>query len=155
MNPRIEIMLASRHIEEQPPAQGEVEGMWNKALATWASSAIAGLSPDARFTLVYQAALQASTAVIRAAGYQARGDAHHHHTFAGVAALLVEGLSDAARDLNLIRQKRHGAVYDWKSRLDEQDAEEIRTAARRLFTHAESWLRTRYPAIEPLPTHLA
>lgn len=151
MNARIEIMLQSRHIEERPSAEGEVEGMWAKAIGTWTSSVIPGLNPDARFTLAYQAALQASTAVIRAAGYQVRGEAHHHHTFAAVNALSLPGLSEAARRLNGIRQMRHGAIYDWETRLGEQDADDVSAATRHLFVQAYPWLRSRYPELEPLP----
>lgn len=151
MNPRIQIMLESRHIEERPAAEGEVEGMWAKAIGTLESSAVPGLNPDARFTLAYQAALQACMAVMRAAGYQVRGEAHHHHTFGAVVALSIPGLEEAARKLNGIRQKRHSAIYDWESRLDEQDAEEIRTAAQRLLAHAEAWLAATYPNIASLP----
>lgn len=143
-------MVESRHIEERAPAEGEVAGMWTKAVDSLESSAAAGLKPEARFTLAYQAALQASTAVVRAAGYQTRGEGHHHHTFAAVVALSIPGLEEAARKLNGIRQKRHGAIYDWESRLDDEDAEEIRIATRRLLEHAEAWLRKRYPHIESL-----
>ena len=152
MNPRIRIMLDSRVLEESPAAEGEVEGMWRKAMRSWGSSAVAGLDADARFTLTYQSAFQAATAVIRSAGYRVRGDAHHHQTFAAVAALSLGDLSEAARDLNVIRQKRHGAIYDWETRLGDQDVDEIRTATRLLFVAAGPWLRTRHPAIEGVPT---
>lgn len=151
MNPRIQIMLDSRQLEESAAVPGEVEGMWRKAVRTLGSSAVAGLDPDARFTLAYQAALQAATAVIRAAGFRVRGDAHHHHTFAAVAALGLGGLSDAARELNVIRQNRHGAIYDWETQLGEVHVDEVRTAARRLFAQAEPWLRVHHPAIDPVP----
>lgn len=48
---------------------------------------------------------------------------------------------------------RHGAIYDWQSDLGDQDAEEIRTAAWRLFAHAEPWLRARHPEVEALPAN--
>lgn len=152
MNPRIRIMLDSRHIEERAPAHGEVEGMWAKAVGTWQSSEIEGLNPDARFTLAYQAALQASTAVIRAAGYQTRGEAHHQHTFAAVSALAIPELSQGARKLNKIRQMRHGAIYDWETRLTKEDADEVRAATRQLMFQAQAWLRSEYPKLELLPT---
>jgi hypothetical protein len=151
VNPRIQIMLDSRQLEESAAEAGEVEGLWRKAVQARASSMVPGLDPNARFTLVYQAALQAAAAVVRAAGFRARGDAHHHHTFAAVAALDVGEASDAARELNVIRRKRHGAIYDWETQLDEQHVEEIRAQADRLFRHAEPWLRTRHLAIAPLP----
>jgi hypothetical protein len=144
-------MLDSRQLEESPAAEGEVEGMWRKAVRTWGSSTVAGLDPDARFTLAYQAAFQAATAVTRAAGYQVRGEAHHHHTFAAVAALSLGAVSDAARALNVIRQKRHGAIYDWETQLADEDVEEVRDAAWRLFAHGEAWLRPHHPKLVPLP----
>jgi hypothetical protein len=151
MNPRIQIMLESRQLEESPAAEGEVEGLWRKAVQTLASSAVVGLDPNARFTLTYQAALQASMAVLRAAGFRVRGEAHHHHTFAGVAALALGEVSDAARDLNLIRRHRHDAIYDWETELTARQADEIRSAARRLFVNADLWLRRSHPALDPLP----
>lgn len=155
MNSRIQIMLESRHLEEAAPAVGEVEGLWRKAGQTFASSVISELDPAAQFTLTYQAALQASMAVLRSAGLRVRGEAHHHHTFAGVAALDLSEISEAARDLNLIRRKRHDAIYDWETHLEAKHVEEIRSAARRLFAHAEPWLRRDHPGIEPLPRGLA
>ena len=155
MNPRIQIMLDTRQIEADPPAPGEVEGMWTKAVRTLGSASIDGLHPDARFTLLYQAALQASTAVIRAAGFRVRGDAHHHPAFAAVAALDLGDLSEAGRDLNVIRQKRHQAIYDWESALGEHDVARLGAATRALFTHAHQQLRAGHPAIQPLPHHPA
>jgi hypothetical protein len=135
-------MLESRQLEESTAAEGEVEGLWRKAVQTRSSSTVAGLDPNSRFTLTYQAALQAAAAVVRAAGFRARGEAHHHDTFAAVAALELGEASDSARALNVIRRRRHGAIYDWETQLEDQHVEEIRTAADRLFIHAEPWLRT-------------
>lgn len=144
-------MLDSRQLEESVAVEGEVAGLWKKALRTLASSRIAGLDPNARFTLTYQAALQAATAVIRAAGFRVRGEGHHHHTFAAAAALQLGELSEAGRDLNVIRRKRPGAIYDRETHLDEHHVAEVGAAARRLFVHADPWLRARHPDLEPLP----
>ncbi|MBW3572556.1 MAG: hypothetical protein KY467_15750 [Gemmatimonadetes bacterium] len=154
MNARIQIMLHSRQLEVSPAAEGEV-ALWRKAVQSLTSSVVPGLDPDARFTLTYQAGLQAAMALVRAAGFRVRGEAHHHHTFAAVAALELGESSDAARDLNVIRRKRHGAIYDWETHLDEEQVDELRAAARRLFTHAQTWLRTTHPGIQPLPPNLS
>ncbi len=94
-------------------------------------------------------ALQASTVVIRAAGYRVRGEGHHHHTFAAVAALGLGELSGAARDINVIRQKRHGAVYDWEASAGEKDLAVLRSAGSRLFSEAYRWLCTVRPQLAP------
>ena len=89
VNARIQIMLDSREIEQLAAPDEEVVGMWRKATTTLRSSAVHGLEedPDSRFTLMYQAALQGATAVVRAAGYRVKGDDNHHITYAAVAAL--------------------------------------------------------------------
>jgi hypothetical protein len=147
VNPRIQVMLDSRQLEAQAADDSEVGGMWAKALRTLRSSEVAGLDADSAFTLAYQAALQASTSVVWAAGYRVRGEGHHHHTFAAVAALGLGELSGAARDLNVIRQKRHGAVYDWESRTGEADLAALRSAGNRLFSEAYRWLCTERPRL--------
>ena len=119
--------------------------MWQKAVQSLRSSELVGLDADAAFTLAYQAALQAATAVIRAAGYRAKGGDHHHHTFAATAALDLGELSEAARDLNVIRQKRHGAIYDWQARTQEKDLAALRSATDRLFSEAHRWLTIQRP----------
>jgi hypothetical protein len=147
MNPRIQVMLDSRQLEAQPAEDAEIAGMWTKAVRTLRSSGVEGLDPDSAFTLAYQAALQACTAVVRAAGYRVRGQGHHHHTFAAVAALGLGELADAARELNVIRQGRHDAVYDWDAGTEAEDLEAIGAAGSLLFGEAFRWLRAERPRL--------
>jgi hypothetical protein len=143
MNSRIRIMLDSREIEEFAAADNEIEGMWRKATRTVQSAAARELDNDldSRFTLMYQSALQGSTAVIRAAGYRVRGNDNHRVTFAAVAALSLGDLSEAARELNIIRQSRHAAVYDWESTTGPGEIRKLRDATIRLLRGADAWLR--------------
>lgn len=143
MNARIRIMLDSREIEEMPAPDEEVLGMWRKALRTARSSAAPALADDrdSRFTLVYQSALQGATAVVRAAGYRVRGDSNHHLTFAAQAALAPDELAEAARSLNVIRQRRHAAVYDWQSTTLPAHLDSLREATSTLHREAYAWLR--------------
>lgn len=149
MNPRIRIMLDSREIEELAAADAEILGMWTKATRTARTALVKGLDddPDARFTLLYQAALQAATAVVRAAGYRVRGEHNHQITFAAVAALGSGDFSEAARDLNVVRQGRHTAVYDWQATTEEAQLVELRTATELLLQEAYSWLGGQRPSL--------
>ncbi|HWK89185.1 MAG TPA: hypothetical protein VNP72_04295, partial [Longimicrobium sp.] len=109
---------------------------------------------DAAFTLAYQAALQAATAVVRAAGYRVKGEGHHHYTFAALAALGLDAVSAASRDLNVIRQRRHAAIYDWQAKTSEQDLAFLRAATARLFAAGRGWLilqRLSLASLPPLP----
>lgn len=149
MNARIQIMLGSREIEELAAPDEEVLGMWGKAMRTARSAAAPGLvdDPDSQFTLVYQSALQGATALVRAAGYRVRGENNHYLTFATVAALALGDLSEAARDLNAIRQRRHAAVYDWESTTLPEQLNALRRATDLLLSEADSWLRRQRPSM--------
>ncbi|MDQ3605709.1 MAG: hypothetical protein M3418_05935 [Gemmatimonadota bacterium] len=149
MNARIRIMLDSRDIEEQAAEDAEVLGMWEKATRTARSAAVTALDddPDARFTLLYQSALQAATSVVRAAGYRVRGDHNHQITFAAVAALGSGDLSEAARDLNVIRQGRHAAIYDWQATTEAAPLADLRNATMTLLQEAFSWLQMQRPTL--------
>lgn len=142
-------MLDSREIEELAAADGEVLGMWGKAIRTQRSAAVPGLAddPDARFTLLYQSALQGATAVVRASGYRVRGDHNHQITFAAVAALGSERLSEAARDLNVIRQGRHAAIYDWEATTEAIQLVRLDSATATLLSAAYSFLQTQRPSV--------
>jgi hypothetical protein len=153
MNPRLQVMLDSRQIEAAAAGDDEVRGMWSKAVRSLHSSRVEGLDTDSTFTLAYQGALQAATAVVRAAGFRVRGDGHHHHTFAAVAALGLGEISDAARDLNVIRQRRHGAIYDWETSVQEKELASLQSAADRLIEYGRVWLTEQRPRLE-LPTGL-
>lgn len=149
MNARIRIMLDSRDIEELAAPDGEVLGIWAKATRTHRSAALPGLAedPDARFTLLYQSALQAATSVVRAAGYRVRGEHNHQITFAAVAALGSPGLSEAARDLNVIRQGRHAAIYDWEATTEAGQLMELQRATASLLGEAYAFLQTQRPSL--------
>ena len=123
--------------------------MWGKATRTARTALVRALDddPDARFTLLYQAALQAATAVVRAAGYRVRGDHNHQITFAALAALGSGDLAEAARDLNVIRQGRHAAVYDWQGTTQANQLLELRAATALLLREAHAWLRAQRPSL--------
>lgn len=149
MNARIRILLDSRDIEELAAPDAEILGMWTKATRTYRTSGVPGLEDDldARFSLLYQSALQGATAVVRAAGYRVRSDHNHQITFFSVAALGAGDLSDAARDLNIIRQQRHAAVYDWETTTDPEQLADLQRATARLLREAFVWLSTRRPSL--------
>lgn len=149
MNARIQILLDSRDIEELVAEDEEVVGMWSKAVRTFRSAGAVGLDedPDSRFTLLYQSALQGATTVVRTAGFRVKGNNNHQIVFSTVAALGLGELSEAARDLNVIRQRRHAAVYDWETSVGREQVEALRGVATRLFREALQWLCGERPSL--------
>ena len=147
---RLKILVDSRRIEAHPAADDEVSLLWEKALRTLGSSRVDGLDVESAFTLAYQAALQGSAAVLRAAGYRTVGHDHHHSIFAGVAALEVGELSRAARDVNEMRQDRHDAVYG-TTPIEAAQLDEMHDAAGRLLAAAHAWLAESRPMLKLMP----
>ena len=84
---------------------------------------------------------------VRAAGFRVRGDHNHQITFAVVAALGSGDLSEAARDLNVIRQGRHAAVYDWQATTEAAQLVEPRAASAMLLREGHAWLRAQRPSL--------
>jgi hypothetical protein len=150
MSDRLKILVDSRRIEPHPAADDEVAILWEKAVRALRSSRAEVLDLDTAFTVAYQATLQGSAAVLRAAGYRTVGRDHHHSIFAGVAALEAGELSRAARDANDMRLDRHDAVYG-TAMIEARKLGEMRDAAGRLFAAAYAWLANARPGLKLTP----
>ncbi|HEX8903218.1 MAG TPA: hypothetical protein VF771_00075 [Longimicrobiaceae bacterium] len=147
MNERVQILLQSRQLEERSAPDAEVRSAWEKAIATRRSVETTGRYPESDFSLIYQSALQASTAVLRCAGYRTRGGDHHHNTFTGVAAIGAGELSRAGRDLDDMRPVRREAVYATQIAIGADDVAELRQRTDRLFSEAYRFILDSRPAL--------
>src|SRR5262245_48752478 len=91
-SPKLQRLLDDRDIVEIPAPDDEIAGFWKKALRAYRDSRLPGLSPAGAFNAGYESALDASTALVRAAGYRVKASGRHHWaTF-----YAVQGLDDKA-----------------------------------------------------------
>lgn len=111
--PRIQRLIEGNQMERVIPDPEKVVVLWGKALASSRDSR-KGLSNDNAVTLGYQAALQAASAVLEAAGYRTRGQmgGHHFNTFYALAALPYPGLEEVDVVSERIRKMRKLSFYD-------------------------------------------
>jgi hypothetical protein len=112
MNPRVQIMIQSRELEEAAAPDREVIVRWRKAIITYHDAA-KNLSSDSKLALYYQAGLQAATALIRAAGSGCSGRTTTVTRSRALRALNLGDLSAIAREMNAFRRSRHQSIYDW------------------------------------------
>jgi hypothetical protein len=109
-----------------------------------ADSAAEGLSADWRMNIAYNAALQAATAALAAAGYRASRDQHHYRVIQslretiGADAKLVNTLDTFRRKRNVTGYERVGSVSD-------TDADAMRALATQLRDQVTARLRDRHP----------
>jgi hypothetical protein len=106
-----------------------------------------GLFPDWQLSIAYNAALQAATAALAAAGYRvARGASHHY--------LVIQSLSftlgaDAAlvAQLDQFRKKRNILDYQRAGVASNQEANEMKALAQRLHRDVMDWLKAKHPQL--------
>jgi len=98
-----------------------------------------GLSADWRLNIAYNAALQAATAALAAAGYRAPREAHHYRVVQSLA-YTIGADSKTIVEFDKFRKKRNIAEYERAGLVSDQEAEEMIALAKRLRKTVEEWL---------------
>lgn len=109
-------------------------------------SATEGLSADWRLNIAYNAALQASTAALAAAGYRATRDQHHYR----IIQSLGETIGADARlvtAFDAFRKKRNISGYDRAGLVSDAEVKAMREMALQLRDEVLAWLRRTHPAL--------
>lgn len=91
------------------------------------------LPADWRFTIAYNAGLQAATAALAAAGYRATRDNHHYRVIQSLEFTIAPGAKFIAT-FDGFRKKRNVSSYDLAGAVSEKewdDAETCQTPSRR------------------------
>ena len=105
-----------------------------------------GLSPDWSLNIAYNAALQAATAALAAAGYRAGRESHHYWVIQSLGLTIGAETNEVAQ-LDALRKKRNVAGYDRAGAVSEHEAEEAVVLARRVRKEVEAWLRRDHPGL--------
>lgn len=111
-----------------------------------ADSAAEGLSADWRQNIAYNAALQAATVALAAAGYRASRDQHHYRVIQSLRETIG---ADAAtvNALDAFRKKRNTAGYERAGAVSDAEAKAVRELAARLRDAVVKWLKERHPEL--------
>lgn len=110
-----------------------------------------GLSPDWRLNIAYNAALQAATAALAAAGYRAARDSRHYRVIQSLAHTIGISANTITR-FERFRKKRNLGGYERAGITSNQEAEEMLDLAQQLHHAVEEWFRTYYPGLLPRRT---
>jgi len=104
------------------------------------------LSADWRFNIAYNAALQAATAALAAAGYRAARDAHHYRVIQSLS-LTIGAASGTVRQLDAFRKKRNLTSYEVGGRISDQEAKEMAAMAEKLREEVRRWIKAHHPEL--------
>ena len=109
-----------------------------------------GLSPDWRMNIAYNAALQAATAALAAAGYRASRDQHHYRVIQSLRETLRIDVQ-TANIFDAFRKKRNVAGYERIGLVSDADADAMRALAVRLRDDVVARLKANYPDLLKAP----
>ena len=105
-----------------------------------ANARLAGLAEDWKLNIAYNAALQAATAALAAAGFRAAREQHHYRTIQSLA-LTIGWPAAKVNQLDRFRKKRNIGGYETAGVVSEQEAREIHELAVGLREDVLAWLR--------------
>lgn len=105
-----------------------------------------GLSADWRLNIAYNAALQAATAALAAAGYRATRDSHHYRVIQSLA-LTIGAESSLVMQFEQFRKKRNIGGYERAGSVSDLEAGEMLTLAQDLRRQVVQWLGDKHPGL--------
>lgn len=107
---------------------------------------MAGLSEDWKLNIAYNAALQAATAALAAAGYRAAREQHHYRTIQSLA-LTIGWPAGKIDRFDRFRKKRNIGGYEIAGIVSEPEALEMHALAAGLRDDVLGWLRKHHPRL--------
>ncbi len=106
------------------------------------------LDTDWRFNIAYNAALQAATAALAAAGYRAAREMHHYRVIMSLAFTI--GSDDEVIELlDRFRKKRNAGTYERAGIISDHEANKMTNLAEKLRSLVLDWLRENHPDLLP------
>jgi hypothetical protein len=127
--------------ETSPQEVADLLGVVDRDLADCQT---AGLSPDWPLNIAYNAALQAATAALAAAGYRATRDSHHYRVIQSLALTIGADVA-AINQFEQFRKKRNIGGYERAGSISDQEAKEMIALAQHLRKRVAEWLGANHP----------
>jgi len=104
------------------------------------------LSPDWRFNIAYNAALQCAKAALAAAGFRAAKDAHHYRVIQSLKFTLKTE-DKIIQKLDAFRKKRNVSEYNHAGAITGIELDEISVLAENLRKSVEAWIVVEFPIL--------
>jgi hypothetical protein len=111
------------------------------------TSQIKELDADWRFAIAYNAALQAATAALAAAGYRAAREAHHYRVIESLE-LTIGAESKLVRKFDAFRKKRNFSSYEASGLISDKEATEMLELAASLRDQVGRWIVEKHPELK-------
>jgi uncharacterized protein (UPF0332 family) len=144
MKVSLEDWLNDKLIAKHRPSADEIAGLLHICDRDLEIVKIVELGADWRLSIAHNAALQAATAALAAAGYRARKEGQHYRVIQSLA-FTIKTDPATIKQLDKFREKRNVSGYERAGLVTEQEAEEMIALAKQLRHDVEQWLRAYLP----------
>lgn len=141
----LEQLLASGRLKRHKATAGELKSLFEVVKRDMADAQVRGLSEDRRFTIAYNAALQAGRAFLAAEGYRTAGQGHHATVFQALRRLLENAHHHVLDYLDDCRSKRNLAEYLGTEVASKQEVSELVREAEAFTELLRGMIRKRHP----------
>ncbi|HAM35163.1 MAG TPA: hypothetical protein DCP85_04455 [Elusimicrobia bacterium] len=139
--------MDSGRLKPHKASAEEIRKLFEIVKRDLADAKVPGLSEDRRFTIAYNAALQAGRAFLAAEGYRTAGQGHHHTVFQVLRRLLDKGHRHVLDYLDDCRSKRNLAEYLGTEVTSAQEVAELTREAETFSKLLHGLIRSRHPRL--------
>ena len=152
MKTSLQSWLRNRWLVQHKPTSQEISNLFAISDRDLHACNTRNLPADWRFAIAYNAALQAATAALAAAGHRASRESHHHRVIQSLEFTLA--LERRMIDtFDTFRKKRNISSYDVAGSVSDKEAKEMYELASALRTRVERWIRKNHPMLLAHTTH--
>ena len=138
--------LRNRWLVQHKPTSQEISNLFAICDRDLAACNTKTLPADWRFAIAYNAALQAATAALAAAGYRASRESHHHRVIQSLEFTLAPERK-MIDTFDTFRKKRNISSYDVAGSVSDKEAREMYELAAALRARVERWMRKNHPTL--------
>jgi len=141
----LQCLIDGGNIIKQETSRNEIQELLRVTARSLSDANAKGLSPEGRFALAYDGALQLSTISLRCYGYRTRGEGHHWAVFNALPDIMGKDVIDIADYFQTCRAKRSIAIYHQSTVVSNTEADELFKEVEEFDKLVRKWLKTEYP----------
>jgi hypothetical protein len=138
--------VRNRWLVQHTSSREEIANLFALSDRDLAACRTKDLPADWRFAIAHNAALQAATAALAAAGYRAGRESHHHRVIQSLEFTLAPERK-MIDTFDKFRKKRNISSYDIAGSVSDKEAHEMFELAATLHAKVEGWIRKNYPKL--------
>lgn len=139
--------LREEKLKKHDTSQSEISQLFKIVERDLEDAEVRGLSSDRRFMTAYNAALQLTTIVLRAAGYRTNPNkaGHHRMTIDALPEVLGIAHQDTTDYLHACRIKRNTSDYTSSGKISATEVAEIIKEVKALKSTVSKWIKETHP----------